>query len=70
MRGHCVKRCRSVPSSVAPAARQHIREKRFGYFSVTALALGFGGSSGPFFPQAETPNPATSAATTNTRTII
>ena len=30
----------------------------------------FGGSSGPFFPQADTPNPATSAATTNKRMII
>jgi hypothetical protein len=40
-----------------------------GYLCV-AVADGFGGSSGPFFPQAETPNPATSAATTNTRTII
>jgi hypothetical protein len=31
---------------------------------------GFGGSRGPFFPQAETPSPATSAATTNKRMII
>jgi hypothetical protein len=32
--------------------------------------LGFGGSSGPFLPQAETPKPAINAATTIKRMII
>jgi hypothetical protein len=39
-------------------------------YGATKFADGFGGSSGPFLPQAETPKPAINAATTIKRMII